>query len=85
MPSHRLFASLLLIGCAGKAPGISGEPDAPTAPPIDAPATTTDAPPVDLGQKVSGKAIDYFTNLAVPAALVTTDGITPALMATGGT
>ncbi len=83
MRSTSFIASLLLIGCAGKAPGISDQPDA-AGPVVDAPGATTDAPPVDLGQKVSGKAIDYFTNLPVAAAMVTTDGITPPLSATGG-
>ncbi len=84
MPSNRFLLSLLLAGCAGKAPGISDQPDAPTAT-ADAPPVTVDAPPVALGEKVSGKAIDYFTNLAVPTAMVTTDGITPPLTATSGT
>ncbi len=47
---------------------------------------TTDGPPAgDLGQTVTGKAMDYFalTPTAVPAAIVATDGITPAMMATG--
>ena len=75
------LVSVLLVGCAGKAPGIAGEPDAGLA--VDA-APGPDGAIADQGQKVSGKAIDYFTNLPVSAAMVSTDGISPALSATSG-
>ena len=73
----------LLVGCAGSAPGITGDPDA-ALPNVDAAPTPPDGPIADLGQRVSGKAIDYFANTLTPvdAAMVSTDGITPALMAT---
>ena len=83
MRSTSFLASLLLVGCAGQAPGIAGDPDA-ALPTVDA-APTPDGPAVDVGQRISGKAMDYFTNLPVDAAMVSTDGISPALMATAGT
>ena len=74
-----VFALLVSTGCSGKVASFpNGDPDAPVV--------TPDAAPVgDLGQTVTGKALDYFalTPTAVPAALVTTDGITPSMMATG--
>jgi len=88
MAGHMRAASLLLLAaCAGNAPGIAGEPDAP-AQTIDAPASDgpgSDAPPAITGEKLTGKAYDYFTNAAIAGATVSTEGLTPALMATTGT
>lgn len=87
MAAHMRAAYLVLLtACAGKAPGIAGEPDAATT--IDAPAAdaavTVDAAPVATGEKLTGKAYDYFTNAIVATAMVSTDGLTPALTATTG-
>ncbi|MBS1124425.1 MAG: hypothetical protein H6Q90_6653 [Deltaproteobacteria bacterium] len=72
-----LTCSLFLLGCAGQAP-----PGGNVGVEIDAAAEVDAAPPARVGQQVSGKAIDYFGNVAMPDAIVTTDGITPAIMAT---
>ncbi len=68
-----LACSLFLFACAGDAPkGID--------PTVDA---ATDAPPAaSVGQRVSGKAMDYFGAVALPEATVTTDGIDPQMTAT---
>lgn len=58
--------------CAGDPPrSISGDVDA-----------GVDAPPAAVGQRVSGKAMDYFGAVALADSTVTTDGIDPAKMAT---
>jgi hypothetical protein len=64
-----------IAACTGKAP-VSGTktPDAPPA----------DAPPVDTSQMLSGKAMDYFGNVALDATTVATDGISPQVSATSG-
>ncbi len=64
-----LALPLFLIACAGEAPnGVTPDVDAG---PDDA------APPAAVGQRVSGKAMDYFGNVAMTDATVTTDGIDP--------
>jgi hypothetical protein len=75
--SYLSLIPFALIGCAGDAPpNVGGGPDAPGA----------DAPPVDVGLKVTGKAMDYFTAATPMAdATITTEGINPPAMATSAT
>ncbi len=74
-----VVGTLALAACVGTVGGTQqqGAPDA--APqqgtPDAAPAATID---------VSGKTMDYFTNLALPSATYTTDGMTPAMNGTSG-
>ena len=71
----RIALSLFLIGitgCPGKAPpNVEGQPDA---------GSTTDGEAVSF--LLSGKVMDYFGNVAIQDAMVQTDGLVPALMAT---
>ncbi|HWU88139.1 MAG TPA: carboxypeptidase-like regulatory domain-containing protein, partial [Kofleriaceae bacterium] len=61
---------LVLAACAGEAP-----PDRPTDGDVDPPAAT--------GQRVGGKAMDYFVaNTPLQSTTITTDGIDPQLMTT---
>jgi hypothetical protein len=63
-----------LAACAGQTPKDQSTPDAD----VDAPGDVgPDAPAADLGQKVSGKVLDYFTNVAVDDVAIETDGIDP--------
>jgi hypothetical protein len=73
-PMRQLFLSLGLIavGCVGKAP-TTQEVDGPVEP---------DAPPPVTGQRVSGKAMDYFANVPMADSTIASDGITPPMMAT---
>ncbi|MEO8702238.1 MAG: hypothetical protein ABI867_19495 [Kofleriaceae bacterium] len=63
---------LVVTACAGKAPPSTGGDDDP----IDAQIIP------ELGQKVSGHAIDYFGAVPLADSTVTTDGIDPAKMTT---
>ena len=68
---------LALAGCAGKAPPAGG-PDAGDD--VDA---SVDAAPTPVGQKLSGKTMDYFT-AATPQdqTTIASDGIAPPMTAT---
>ena len=67
---------VVLAACAGKVPKNPGgdTPDASTPP--------ADAPPADTSQMLSGKAMDYFGNVALPDTMVATDGISPQVTST---
>ncbi|MBX3161668.1 MAG: hypothetical protein KF773_37250 [Deltaproteobacteria bacterium] len=45
-------------------------------------AADVDAPPAITGQRVSGKAMDYFGNTAMADSTIATDGVTPPVTAT---
>ncbi|HEY4181511.1 MAG TPA: hypothetical protein VGM90_31910 [Kofleriaceae bacterium] len=62
-----------LAACAGNAPGDQHTGDDQDAG-VDA---GPDAPPADMGQKISGKALDYFTTLPIDDVAMETDGIDP--------
>lgn len=69
MRTSRSLGLVLLAACAG---------EAPPPPPGDAAVEV----PVE-GQRVSGKAMDYFVaNTPLGGATLTSDGVTPAVMAT---
>jgi hypothetical protein len=69
MRSFRWLGLVLLVACAGEAPPLPGE-DAPAEVPVE-------------GQRVSGKAMDYFVaGTPLPGAALATDGIDPQLLAT---
>jgi hypothetical protein len=74
----RILPSLLVLslaGCPGQAPGDpQNTPDG---------GDVADGSPTSF--MLSGKAIDYFGMIAVGDATVTTDGLTPARMATSAT
>ena len=73
---RKIVLLVAVTACAGKAPPSTGDnPDAAQSP-QDAPASAA--------LKVSGKTMDYFGNVPVPAATVTSDGISPAAMAVSG-
>lgn len=74
------FGFVVLAGCAGKAPpgGTGDDGDD-----VDAGA---DAPPAEVGQKLSGKTMDYFTaNTPMENASIASDGVTPPMMVTSAT
>jgi len=73
------FGFILLAGCPGDAPpGGGNTPDAPNE--VDA---GVDAPPADVGQRLTGKAMDYFSaNTPMADAMITSDGVAPVMMAT---
>ena len=73
-----VVGTLALAACVGTVGGTQqGAPDA-------APEQgTPDAPPAATID-VSGKTMDYFTNIALPSATYTTDGMTPAMNGTSG-
>ena len=81
---RQLILSLIgfgLIGCAGNAPSNSGD----DAPEPDA-AVEPDAPPAPVGQKLSGKTMDYFTaNMPMDLVTLASDGVTPPMSATSAT
>jgi len=66
------FSFTLIAACAG---------DPPKNNPVDVDAGV-DAPPLIVGQRVSGKAMDYFGNVAMADSTVSTDGIDPPKTAT---
>jgi len=67
-----LFALIGITGCPGKAPPDQNTvPDAPAADAADVTALT-----------LSGKAMDYFGNVAIEGAALQTDGLDPTGMAT---
>ena len=70
---------LALTGCAGKAPATPGD----DTPGVDAGA---DAPAAEMGQKLTGKTMDYFT-AATPMdnTAIASDGVTPPMMVTSAT
>jgi len=72
------FGLILLAGCPGKAPATPGDDEPEVDAGIDA--------PVETGQKLSGKTMDYFT-AATPLdnAAITSDGVMPAMSATSAT
>lgn len=69
-----LFALLAAAGCAGKAPPDHNAPDA-----------AVDADTTPIGLTLSGKAMDYFGNVALGDAALESDGLDPKAMATSGT
>jgi len=73
------FGFILLAGCPGDAPpGGGNTPDAPVE--VDG---GVDAPPADLGQRLTGKAMDYFSaNTPMADATITSDGVAPVMTAT---
>jgi len=80
----RILVSLVAIaglaGCTGKAPGNPGggsaDPDA---------GVTPDAPPLDVGQTLSGTAMDYFGAVPLADAAIASDGLDPQVTATSAT
>jgi hypothetical protein len=64
------WLTVLAAACAGEAPPSTGG-DPPDAAPLPA-----------LGQRISGKVIDYFGVVPVADSIVTTDGIDPGKTAT---
>src|SRR5262245_37064059 len=73
----RTFCFVALVGvagCAGKAP---------SDPQITPDAAGDGATPTNF--MLSGKVIDYFGNITIGYATVTTDGLEPARMTTTGT
>jgi hypothetical protein len=84
---RQLILSLIgfgLVGCAGNAPSNSGGDDMP-----EPDAAMPDAPETPVvGQKLSGKTMDYFTaNTPMDLVTLASDGVTPpmsAMSATGG-
>jgi len=72
----RIALSLSLLigisGCPGSAPPDVGDDDAPDA----------GVEPEPTAFLLSGKVIDYFGKTAIEAAMIATDGLTPALMTT---
>jgi hypothetical protein len=80
---RQLLLSLTLLPLAA----CPGQPPEQTGNDVDAgvDAAEPDAPPVTDGQRVSGKAMDYFVaNTPLADAMVATDGIDPPKMATSG-
>ncbi|MBL9019703.1 MAG: hypothetical protein JNL83_36265, partial [Myxococcales bacterium] len=81
---RQLILSLIgfgLVGCAGNAPSNQGGDDAP-----EPDAAMPDAPPAPVGQKLSGKTMDYFTaNTPMDLVTLASDGVTPPMMATSAT
>ena len=69
----------VLSGCPGNAPNGPGGGGDDTVE-VDA---AVDGPAIDPGQRVSGKAMDYFTaNAPMADAMISSEGITPAMSAT---
>ncbi len=70
---------LALTACAGKAPSTPGD----DTPEVDAGA---DAPAAEIGQRLTGKTMDYFT-AATPQdnTAIASDGVTPPMMVTSAT
>src|SRR5262245_10973466 len=64
-----LLGLLSVVGCSGSVPAI-GTPDAE----IDA--------GLDGGETVSGKTLDYFTNMPLATTSLATDGLQPAMLTT---
>lgn len=82
---RQLILSLIgfgLVGCAGNAPSNpGGDVDAG-----DPDAAMPDAPPAAVGQKLSGKTMDYFTaNTPMDLVTLASDGVTPPMSATSAT
>lgn len=74
-----LILSLIVLGCAGKAPpNQANQPDGgwPSDGAGDAAGSASTT------EKVSGKVIDYFTGMPAAAAAVTSDGLDPAVATT---
>jgi hypothetical protein len=68
---------LAVSACTSTVAGHDNTPSPDAADPV-----SVDAPPADLGQTVSGVAMDYFTNAPLPTTSVATDGIDPQMTAT---
>lgn len=81
---RQLILSLIgfgLVGCAGNAPSNPGGDDVP-----EPDAAMPDAPPAPVGQKLSGKTMDYFTaNTPMDLVTIASDGVTPPMSATSAT
>ena len=71
---------LALAGCAGNAPpGNTGDD-------VQEPDAGVDAPPAEVGHKLSGKTMDYFTaNTPMDLVALASDGVTPPMMVTSAT
>jgi len=87
--SHRVWllaAAIAAAGCVGEVPG----PEQPVAPDANEPGTVPDATPAEspdagpdpAGIRVSGTVRDYFTNVALPQAALSTDGLAPVIATT---
>lgn len=70
---------VVIAACTAKAPTVGGgaSPDAAMQAQSDAPAAAATVP-------VSGKTMDYFGTVALPATAVATDGLDPPLSTTSG-
>src|SRR5438105_4367033 len=83
---RQLILSLIgfgLVGCAGNAPSNPGGGDDAVEPD----AAMPDAGPAPIvGQKLSGKTMDYFTaNTPMDLVTLASDGVTPAMSAMSAT
>jgi len=68
-PMRYVLGLLGVVGCTGQVPAnqtVDGTPDAP----------------VDPGETVSGRTLDYFTNLPLGSTALATDGLQPPVLTT---
>ncbi len=78
MRKHLIW--LGLAACTSTVPVNGINPPTPDAPP----GGMVDAPPLNTAQPLTGKTMDYFGNVAVPATALATDGLVPPVTTTSG-